>query len=94
MQLVTKSDFISFQSMVKNVYHFSDDSIEDIEEGHSGDEDALHEEEEEILAEADNEDEEIQDEELEDPNEEDPDHITVEIDGEEYVVNKMEESLL
>ena len=36
----------------------------------------MHEEEEEILAEADNEDEEIQDEELEDPNEEDPDHIT------------------
>ncbi len=77
--------------------HFSDDSIEDVEEGHSGDEDALHEEEEEILAEGDDEDGETHDEELEDHmdrNEEDPDQITMEIDGEEFVVNKMEESLL
>lgn len=67
----------------------SDDSMDDLTEGHDSDtigeedNDLDLEEEEEILA----------------PHEDDPSYchdnqITISIEGEEYVVNKMEESLL
>ena len=62
----------------------------------------MHEEEEEVLGDGYDGDEDLQgdgdqdpgDTALDDDDDDDREQITVEINGEEFVVNKMEESLL
>ena len=76
------------------------DSLDDVTEGHSGEEEAMQDEEE-VLGEdymdggdhtpGDGDDPETG---LDEDDEDDREQITVEINGEEFVVNKMEESLL
>ena len=89
------------------VFVFSDDSIDDITDGHSGEDEAMHdEEEEEVLGDGYQGDDDLQGDgdheepggdtalDLDDDDDDDREQITVEINGEEFVVNKMEESLL